>query len=116
MSCQANVNSTWDAILDYEIVYTGQGVAFAGYVIRQNENLSSIIEKFAQAIKYVDTKDYYEPYVLIDDAVAMDLTGEQLNARYPNAPVTGVIYNTDGGYQYTKISAINWKFEIIEIR
>lgn len=116
MSCQSSQNNSWSSTLDYEVVYTGLTVEFAGYTVRQGDNYQKVIDNLINAIIKVDTKDYYDPYVLIDDSVAMDLTGSALNARYPEAPITGVVYNTTGGYQYTKISAINWKFEIIEIR
>ncbi|MNK87365.1 hypothetical protein D3C87_1073010 [compost metagenome] len=116
MSCASSQNNTWSSTLDYSVVYTGQNMGFAGYTIKQGENLQAVIENLALAIEKVDTKEYYEPFVLIDDFVDMDLTAVQLNSRYPTAPVTGVVYNTEAGYQYTKISALNWKFEIIEIR
>lgn len=116
MSCASTQNNTWSSTLDYSVVYTGQTIHFAGYTVIQGENLQAVIENLALAIKKVDSKELYEPFVLIDDFVSMNMTAEELNLRYPTAPVTGVVYNTEAGYQYTKISALNWKFEIIEIR
>lgn len=115
MGCGSVVNSTWDSTLDYEVVYTGDNLQLLEYKIEQGSNLSYVIETFALAIQEIDNK-VYVPYIKEDNSLSMDMTGIQLNVKFPDAGIGALVYNKTEGFEYTKLSSENWKFNIIEIR
>jgi hypothetical protein len=116
MGCASPQNNTWDSTVDFHVVYTGLTVDVAGFRIRQNDNYQSVTQALINAVNYVDNKEYYTPYIKVDNSLLFTMTGEEVETKHPDAPLGAIVYNDVDGFEFTKLAVNVWKFQIIEIR
>lgn len=109
-------NLSWDANLDFRIIYSGLRVKCNILEFEPNENIRDVIMKIGDAIcKLSEGTDPIPAQIFINKDITFQTTGAQLNTLYSNA-VLGTVVHNDKDIKFTKISPSKWEFEIIELR